>query len=197
MSILSAQFKLTRSAVLKPRFNIAPGNVIPVIRKPGDLEFLNWGLKPVWLKDEQNAFTNARMETLDSKPAFRQAFKKQRCLIIADGYYEWRAIGKIKQPYYIRLPDHGLFAFAGLWDGDSCLIITKPADQANLIQIHERMPVIISTDNYATWLDPKSSQETLQNCMLNPSLKSLQIFPVTTKMNNPKYDVAECILSLQ
>lgn len=194
---VSSHFKLTRNSVLKPRYNIAPGQVIPVIRKAGELEFLTWGLKPKWLKDDQTAFTNARMETLIEKPAFSQAFKRQRCLIVADGYYEWKQIGKMKQPFYITLPQRELFAFAGLWDADTCAIITKDANQELISMVHDRMPVIVSADNYAAWLNPKSNPITLQECMQNAALPTLQVFPVSTKVNNPKYDFVECINALQ
>jgi putative SOS response-associated peptidase YedK len=190
-------FSLTRNIVLKPRYNIAPSQVIPVIRKVGELEFLTWGLKPKWLKADQSGFINARMETLHEKPAFRQAFKQQRCLIVADGYYEWKQIGKIKQPYFICMPHKQLFAFAGLWDADSCAIITKPADQPALINVHDRMPVMIAADKFYAWLDPKTEPNMLQACMLQSCATSLQIFPVSTKVNNPRNDFVECIQPLQ
>lgn len=189
-------FLLTRNVVLKPRYNIAPGQVIPVIRVAGQLEFLTWGLKPKWLKEDQTAFINARMETLSEKPAFRNAFKHQRCLIVTNGYYEWKLVGKIKQPYFISDSSQQLFAFAGLWDADSCAIITKPAEGPVLTSIHDRMPVIIHQDSYAAWLEPKSKSEVLNNCMLN-NAQNLQSFAVSTKTNNPKYDFAECIKALQ
>ncbi len=190
-------FSLTRNIVLTPRYNIAPNQVVPVIRIAGQLEFLTWGLKPSWLKAEQTGFINARMETLTEKPAFRQAFKKQRCLVVADGYYEWKQIGKIKQPYFICLPQRELFAFAGLWDQDTCAIITKPSVQTALNTVHERMPIILAKDSYAAWLEPKTAVQELQACMQHSALTTLQLFPVTTKMNNPKFDFVECIQPLQ
>ena len=194
---VSTHFGLRYNAVLKPRYNIAPGNVIPLIRQNGLLEFVNWGLKPNWLKTDQNPFINARMETLTEKPAFKQLYKRQRCLIIADGYYEWKQVGKIKQPYFISMSGDKLFAFAGLWDADSCCIITKTPTQEGLALIHDRMPVILDEQSYAAWLDPKTSENELQNHMRNINLTTLQIFPVSTKTNNPKYDFAECIKALQ
>jgi len=192
-----AHYALTRNVVLKPRYNIAPGEPIPVIKTPGLLEFITWGLRPKWLKDDQSAFINARIETLEEKPAFRNAFKKQRCLIVADGYYEWKQVGKLKQPYFISIPDNSLFAFAGLWDADSCTIITQAANQSAIAAIHERMPVIISASDYVAWLDPKTTVIDLKNIMQNNNLPTLQIFPVSTKVNNPKHDFVECIKALQ
>jgi putative SOS response-associated peptidase YedK len=189
-------FALTRNVVLKPRYNIAPSQVIPVIRIPGQLEFLTWGLKPKWLKEDQNPFINARMETLGEKPAFRNAFKNQRCIIVADGYYEWKLVGKVKQPFYISLKPKRLFAFAGLWDADSCTIITKPATNSDLSGLHERMPVILKPADYAQWLNAKTTPAQLQNCMLEQP-GSLQLFPVSTKINNPKFDFAACTQPLQ
>ena len=189
-------YSLTRNVVLKPRYNIAPGQVIPVIRTAGLLEFLIWGLKPKWLKEDQTPFINARMETLAEKQAFRQAFKHQRCLIVADGYYEWKLVGKIKQPYFINFPSQKPIAFAGLWDADTCAIITKPAEQSVLLDIHDRMPVILNPSNYAAWLDKKTNVELIQTCMLN-AVEQLQSTPVSTKVNNPQYDFAECIRALQ
>lgn len=194
---VSAHFSLKHNAVLKPRYNITPGEVIPVIRSAGLLEFISWGLKPQWLKADQSPFINARMETLEDKPAFKQAFKKQRCLVVTDGYYEWKQVGKLKQPYYISFPDNSLFALAALWEADSCVIITKEANQAGLSSIHDRMPVIIQAANYAAWLDPKTSVAALQEIMRNHNLQTLQIFPVSTKVNNPKHDFIECIKALQ
>lgn len=191
-----AHFNLRNAVVLKPRFNIAPSQVIPIIRIPGQIEFLVWGLKPKWLKEGQLPFVNARMETVTEKPAFKFAFKQQRCLVIANGYYEWKQIGNIKQPYFICLPEKELFAFAALWDGDTCALLTKTAEQQSIAKIHDRMPVILDPDQYSLWLDPKAAPEILQAAMLQNNLSSLQIFPVTTKVNNPKHDVAECVMPL-
>ena len=190
-------FSLTRNLVLKPRYNIAPSQVIPVIRTPGILEFLSWGLKPKWLKDEQKPFINARVETLSEKPAFRNAFKQQRCLIVADGYYEWKQMGSIKQPFFVSFAPQQVFAFAGLWDNDSCLIITQAAKHPVLSAVHDRMPIILEKNNYAVWLDAKSKLDSVQNCMQNNYMQTLKVFPVSTKVNNPKYDFAECIKPLQ
>lgn len=193
---IRSEFSLTQNVVLKPRYNIAPTQVMPVIRKPGQLEFLTWGLRPVWLPDDQNAFVNARMETVHEKPAFRQPFKLRRCLIITNGYYEWKQIGNLKQPYFITLPQNKLFAFAGMWEGDTCTIITKPAYQPEIIAVHARMPVIINPEDYAAWIHLKTSASDLQIIMHKKDF-IFNISPVSTKVNNPKNDVLECTLALQ
>ncbi len=194
--LIARQFSLSHIPLLKPRYNIAPNQVIPVIRQQGSiLEFLTWGLRPKWLKEEQNSFINARLETIQQKPAFKKAFQQRRCLVIANGYYEWKLIGKIKQPYLLTLPQQALFAFAGIWENDTCALITKPAAK-ELSLIHERMPVILNPQLAKAWLDPKLSIIELENLLAN-SLEEVKYFPVSTKVNNPKNDFAECINALQ
>ncbi len=192
---ISATFSLKHAVVLTPRYNIAPGNVIPVIRHFGTLDFINWGLRPSWLKEGQNPFINARMETLQERPAFRQAFKTRRCLILANGYYEWKKLGTVKQPYYFSLPEAKLFAIAGIYDGDSCALITTNAQQQDMRAIHERMPLVIPPNLYNVWLDPKAPSTALDLCLHNTDLK-FNLFAVTNKVNNPKNDVIECIKPL-
>lgn len=187
-------FVLQNSMVLTPRYNIAPTQVIPVIRTPGQLDFITWGLRPKWLKAEQNGFINARMETLQEKPAFKQAFKLRRCLIVANGYYEWKQLANVKQPYLISKPRHELFAMAGIWEADTCAIITSSA-QSVLSSIHERMPLIIEPKHYALWLNANSSVADLQQC-LHVCDQPLIAQPVSTKVNNPKHDFAECTQAL-
>lgn len=193
---VNEQFSLNQNVVLKPRYNIAPSQLIPVIRTPGKLEFLTWGLRPSWLPEGQNAFTNARMETIHEKPAFRHAFKQRRCLILTNGYYEWKQIGSSKQPYFITLPQQKLFAFGGLWENDTATIITKPAYQTEVLNVHQRMPVIIRPEHYAAWFDTKASKENVQ-LLMQTQTTVLNVFPVSTKVNNPKNDILECTLALQ
>lgn len=189
-------FNLTNAVVLTPRFNIAPSQVVPVMRVNGKIEFLTWGLRPHWLKTDQNSFINARMETLQEKPAFRNAFKKNRCLVLADGYYEWKQVGNIKQPFFVCLPDKQLFAFAAIYEGDTCCLITKAADHEILSKVHDRMPVILAPEQYALWLTANSLQQDLQQAMLQNNLPILQVFPVSTKVNNPNVDSLECVTPL-
>jgi len=190
-------FGLKQNVVLTPRYNIAPSQVVPVIRKPGQLEFLTWGLRPVWLKPEHNAFINARLETLTEKPAFKQAFQRRRCLVAANGYYEWRQIGNMKQPYFICLPQRELFAFAGMWDGDSCTIITMPAQQSELKAVHERMPLVLGQQDYDQWLNPAVNIDIIQNLIHTNTTQQFFVYPVPTQVNNPKHDSAACIQPLQ
>lgn len=189
-------FSLRHNVVLKPRYNIAPSQVVPVIREPGKLEFLVWGLRPSWLKAEHNSFVNARLETLAEKPSFKQAFNKRRCLIVANGYYEWKQIGKIKQPYFISLPQRELFAFAGIWDGDTCSIITTPAQHAQLSGIHERMPVVLNKQYCDLWMSPEANIQELLNFTTNNNYQFV-INAVSTQVNSPKHDSMVCTQPLQ
>ena len=151
---------------LVPRYNIAPSQtVLTILDRNSEREaaFLRWGLIPFWSK-EPKGFINARAETLEQKPAFSEAFQRRRCLIPADGFYEWERNGKISQPYYFQMKDHAPFAFAGIWDRwksegswiTSCAIVTTTANEL-LAQIHHRMPVILSPESYDRWLadDPR------------------------------------------
>ena len=151
---------------LVPRYNIAPSqNVLTILDRNSEREatFLRWGLIPFWSK-EPKGFINARAETLEQKPAFSEAFQRRRCLIPADGFYEWERNGKISQPYYFQMKDNAPFAFAGIWDRwksegswiTSCAIVTTTANEL-LAQIHHRMPVILSPESYDLWLndDPR------------------------------------------
>lgn len=190
-------FGLKQNVVLTPRYNIAPNHVVPVIRKPGQLEFLSWGLRPAWLNPEHNAFINARLETLTEKPAFKQAFQRRRCLIVANGYYEWRQINNTKQPYFIRLAQRELFAFAGMWDCDSCTIITTLAQQAEIKDVNDRMPLVLEPQFYEQWLNHSVNIEVIQNLIHKNSVQKFLISPVSTQVNNPKHDSAACIQPLQ
>ena len=151
---------------LVPRYNIAPSqNVLTILDRNSEREatFLRWGLIPFWSK-EPKGFINARAETIEQKAAFNESFQKRRCLIPADGFYEWERNGKISQPYYFQMKDQAPFAFAGIWDRwksediwiTSCAIITTTANEL-LAPIHHRMPVIISPEAYDLWLadDPR------------------------------------------
>jgi putative SOS response-associated peptidase YedK len=144
-----------------PRYNIAPSqNVLTIQQRGEDREaaFLQWGLIPYWSK-QQNVIINARVETIEQKASFSDSFQKRRCLIFADGFYEWERNGKISQPYYFQMKDATPFAFAGIWDNwksqgsliTSCAIITTTANEL-LAEIHHRMPVILGTESYDLWL---------------------------------------------
>lgn len=187
-----------------PRYNIAPsGEPVPVVR-PGDrgreLCLLRWPLIPHWAKDGKVKFStaNAKGETVRDKPSFRTAWRKgRRCLIPANGYYEWRQTADRKQPYHIQLPGRALFAFGGLWDrchtsaGDcieSCTIITTTPTTA-MKSIHHRMPLIIPRSAYRQWLDGDDPEA----CIRPFDEVELEAYPVSTFVNDPRNDDPRCL----
>jgi putative SOS response-associated peptidase YedK len=200
-------FGLAEVPNLPQRYNIAPSQAIAVVLAEPDssrqLQWMQWGLVPSWAKDSAigNKLINARAETVSEKPSFRAAFKRRRCLIPADGFYEWQYVGGRKQPYYIFLEGHQPFAFAGLWEhwqsGDgseirTCTIITTIANEL-MTPIHDRMPVILEPDDYAQWLDPKLQDPSQLQALLRPYLlPGLQGHAVSSKVNRPQFDAPEC-----
>ena len=208
---LIACFRLHRAAELVPRYNIAPSESVAAIREnvnqERELVLLRWGLVPSTTKDTKNSYRmiNARAETLSQRPAFRSAFAHRRCLIPADGFYEWQHTNGTKQPYFVRARDEDLLAFAGLWERwqrgqqviESCTIITTNASES-LASIHHRMPVILPEDTYGLWLDPSVHDPgTLQPLLLPYDATKLVAYPVSKRVNHPKNDDAECIRQLQ
>ena len=192
-----------------PRFNIAPSQ--PVLAIPNDgrnaADFFVWGLIPSWSKDSTigNRLINARGETVAEKPSFRGGFKYKRCLILADGFYEWKSQPgtKIKTPHFIHMKDKVPFAFAGLWDEwhspdgssiRSCTIITTGSNEL-MAGIHDRMPVILNQRDYATWLDtaPQTSERLLPLIKPFPADK-MSAYPVSTMVNSPANDRAELVV---
>ncbi len=191
-----------------PRFNIAPGQ--PVLAIPNDskykADFFLWGLIPSWAKADAltKRMINARGETLAEKPFFRSSYKYKRCLILADGFYEWQAQpkSKTKIPYFIHMRDGNPFAFAGLWDEwhspeggtiRTCAIITTAPNEL-MSALHNRMPVILEKENYAEWLDPAPrAPETLQHLLQPFDSQKMTARPVSILVNNPSNDVPECI----
>ncbi len=201
-------FELSEAPELRPRFNIAPTQEASVVRVQGDarrLDLLKWGLVPYWAKDPSRGPINARSETVAEKPSFRDAFKKRRCLVVADGFYEWQKVaGGGKKPFYFQLPDGSPFAFAGLWErwtrGDEPLetftILTKEANQI-VGEIHPRMPVILGREGYAPWLDPDLQDgRALAGLLEAGPMEELTCYPVSTYVNSPANDSPECIVSL-
>jgi putative SOS response-associated peptidase YedK len=191
-----------------PRYNIAPTQPVPVVRqKPKEpireLSLMRWGLIPPWAKDSSVAakMINARSETASTKPAFRDALRFRRCLIPADGFYEWSRTGKARQPYCFEVNDGELFAFAGLWDGwkdpsgqwvKTCLILTTAAN-AVASTIHDRMPVILDPDGYDLWLDPGMSDVGAASDLLKPyDARLMRCYPVSTRINHVTNDDEEC-----
>ena len=202
---------------LSPRYNISPTQDIAVIANTStdtvesvdakQVEFFHWGLIPSWAKDPKigNRMINARSETLSEKPSFRNAYKHRRCLILADGYYEWQKIpgDRLKQPVYIHLKSQKPFALAGLWETwqpegmdeplRSCTIITCPPNNL-LEEIHHRMPVILPQDAYAEWLaSDEQSADALQPLLIPYSDEEMEAYPVSRFVNRPTNDSPECI----
>ncbi len=201
-------FDATGVVDLHPSYNIAPSQNILAARNTPDggreLVALHWGLVPHWSKgpDPKYSMINARADSLATKPAFRDPYKRRRCLIAADGFYEWRKLDDSKQPYYIRLRGGQPFAFAGLWDHweaegaapiESCTIITCDAN-ALVAGIHERMPVILPPRLYTAWMDPKVAGGAALSALLKPYPDTLMdAYPVGRGVNSPKNDSPELI----
>ncbi len=191
----------------RPRYNIAPTQpVLAVVNDGGRrAEFMRWGLIPFWAKDQKigNRMINAVGETAAAKPAFRAAFKKRRCLVLADGFFEWRKEGKAKVPTYIFLKSGEPFAMAGLWEtwknpeGDlvrSCTIVTTKPNEF-IAPIHNRMPVILSQETEALWLDPMTEEASTLNPLLIPSPpEDLDSYVVSHLVNSFKNSGPECIV---
>jgi putative SOS response-associated peptidase YedK len=204
---LQMEFNLTNvPAALSPRYNIAPTQPVAVItnEQPDELTFYKWGLIPSWSKDMSAAskMINARSETVAEKPSFRSAFKRRRCIIPADGFYEWKAEGGHKVPQFIHREDRKPFALAGLWEvwhspeGDevrTCTILTTDANPF-MQTIHNRMPVILSKADYDLWLSPDElSAQVLQPLMKPYEGQDLTAYPVSKMVNRPGVDAPELI----
>ena len=209
-SAIAELFDLAEVPNLEPGYNIAPTQLVStVLRTPHDrqLRMLRWGLIPAWAKDPAIGarMINARSETVTEKPSFRTAFRHRRCLVVADGFYEWQRQERKKQPFYFRLQDQQAFAFAGLWEHwkapddeviESCTILTTEANEL-LRPIHDRMPVILDRKDYDLWLDPAvQNHEPLQHLLHPYQAEAMMSYPVSTKVNNPTHNTPECINSL-
>jgi putative SOS response-associated peptidase YedK len=196
---------------LPPRFNIAPTQpVLTVVRETGSddnaLKVMRWGLIPSWSKDPSIAsrLINARSETLTEKPTFRTAFARRRCLIVADGFYEWQAQKSgPKVPMYISMAGHEVFGFAGLWErwtepdsGEAittCTIITGPPNEL-IAPIHNRMPVILPREAYDAWLDPDNKDQAALTALMRPyPADAMTAYPVSRKVNAVAYDSPDLI----
>lgn len=205
-AVIAQQFELPFAPELEPRFNIAPSQPIAAVRchdtGQRELVMLRWGLVPAWADDPSIGYKmiNARGETAASKPSFRQAFRNRRCLIPADGFYEWHKRGRQKQAYHITLGADELFAFAGLWERwqrngnvlETCTLLTTSAND-DLKHIHDRMPVILRPDSYAAWLDRDHEADALTALIkpLPPGL--LKLRPVSSYVNSPAHEGPECL----
>jgi putative SOS response-associated peptidase YedK len=210
ISALQMAFDLGEQTVVwNPSYNIAPTTKIPLVtnQNPNTIALFQWGLVPAWAKDssKSSGLINARSETAHEKPSFRRLFQSKRCLIFADGFYEWQkgnsANGK-NTPYYFRRKDQQPFVFAGLWDswpGDSqnapinsCTILTCTPNRV-VSPIHDRMPVILDWHQGRDWLDAAHSAVDLQGMLLPAADDLLLGYKVTTKVNSPANNTVECI----
>jgi putative SOS response-associated peptidase YedK len=211
LGAIAARFGVARFLEeVGPRYNIAPTQTVIVVSDDGTrtLTEMRWGLIPSWAKDSAigNRMINARAETVATKPAFRVALRKRRCLIPADGFYEWQPVGRRKQPVYITLKSREPFSFAGLWeswtapDGQeikTCTIITTEANDL-LKAIHDRMPVILTREAEAVWLDPTIQDPEGLLPLLGPyPAEEMEAYPVSTQVNNTAHDGQECIQPLR
>ncbi len=218
-SAIAEQFSLLEVPDLQPRFNIAPSQPVAAVRMEQgagrelalsllparrSLLFLHWGLVPSWADDPKigNRMINARAETAAEKPSFRAAMRRRRCLIVADGFYEWKTVAKRRQPMYIRMRDGRPFGFAGLWESwegadhsalESCTILTTSAN--DLVRaIHDRMPVIIAPEDYPQWLNPALQQADSVVPLLRPyPPEEMEAYPVSTRVNSPARDDESCL----
>jgi putative SOS response-associated peptidase YedK len=194
---------------VQPRYNVAPTQEVAAVLTEDDerhLEMLRWGLIPSWADDPAigNRMINARAETVSEKPSFRKAFKERRCLIPADGFYEWQKTGSGKQPYYIRMEDGSPFAFAGLWEiwgryGEeirSCTILTTDANEL-VGEVHPRMPVILPPEDYGPWLGPDIQEaEPLLDLLRPYPDEAMEAYQVSRLVNSPSNDDERCVESM-
>jgi putative SOS response-associated peptidase YedK len=206
--VYARHFDLDTMCEATPRYNVAPTQPVLAIRwsREGKRELmpLRWGLVPSWSKgpDTRYSMINARAETVNSKPAYRNAFKYRRCLIPAEGFFEWKAENGGKTPFLIRREDKEPFAMAGLWerwkgeDGEvleSCAIVVTDANEL-VRAIHDRMPVILGREDYAGWLDPDNKDfEWLQAILKPANPERWTMHPVSRQVNSPRHDVPELL----
>lgn len=192
-----------------PRYNIAPTQPVSIITSdlPGTFTWVQWGLIPSWSKDPAIAhkLINARAETVDEKPSFRSAFKYRRCLIPADGFYEWKKDGKLKRPHYIFLKDRQVFAFAGLWErwnsptGDevlTCTILTTEPNET-IKPLHHRMAVILEPEQYGDWLNTDTPAPVLKSMLASSPDGRLDLYEVSSAVNSPLSDHPDLIQPMQ
>jgi putative SOS response-associated peptidase YedK len=183
-----------------PRYNIAPTQQVPIVRSAAtgerELALAQWGLVPHWAKDSAigNKLINARAETAAEKPSFRDAMKRRRCLIPADGFYEWQKLGKGKQPWLLRMKDARPFAFAGLWSQwktpqggaplETCAILTTTPNELTAT-VHDRMPVILPETTWSRWLDEAAPGAPFTDLLVSFPAEQMEALPVSKRVNSP------------
>lgn len=206
---IAEHFQLLRQVHFQPSYNIAPAqkilNIVELEDQSRKAVNLFWGLVPSWAKDTKNSahLINARMETIRQKPSFRSAYKHRRCLIPATGFYEWAKYENGKQAFNIHRPDHQLFAFAGLWEQwqheaetlYSCTIITTTATTF-MQPIHDRMPVILTPEDYHQWLNKTADTEQTFKLLDNQAYSEMVATPVGHWVNNPNHDDKRCVQAI-
>lgn len=195
---------------LPDRYNVAPTQRVPAIRQTSgglrQMDLLRWGLVPSWSKEFSGGLINARSETINEKPSFRHAFRHNRCIIPATGFYEWRTIGSRKTPYFIHMANHDPMAFAGIWDMwkspegemiETCAILTTQAN-AVVATLHDRMPVILPRESFETWLAPEVQDPAVLSKLLAPSpAEAMAMYPVSTLVNKVGNDSPDCIVEVE
>jgi putative SOS response-associated peptidase YedK len=200
-------FEAEQTEELSPRYNIAPSQPVVTIRQAGDCRVIamaRWGLVPSWARDASIGYRmiNARSETVLQRSAFREAFVSRRCLVPADGFYEWKKAGTVKQPFHFSMKDDSLFAFAGLWDRwespqgtvvESCAILTTTPNEL-VRDVHDRMPVILHPSRYQAWLTtPPPEARNLTEFLVPFAAKLMSCYEVTRLVNSPQNDTPDCI----
>lgn len=203
---IAATFGLTESLELEPRFNIAPTQPAPVVRVEDGARaalMCRWGLVPFWAEDPAigSRLINARAETVADKPAYRDSFEHRRCLVVADGFYEWRRRGGRSQPFLFSRPSGAPFAMAGLWDRwqrgerrlETYTVVTTDANR-EVGAVHDRMPLVLSARDWPIWLDPDNPGDAKVRTLLRPAPDgSLAGRPVSPLVDNPANDSPRCI----
>lgn len=195
---IAEAFAAAEAFAFEARYNIAPTQNAPVVRvDPATGErrvaALRWGLPSQ--ADNPRPLINARSETVDSKPSFRDAFRSRRCVVPATGFYEWQKLGSARQPFHIQRTDHGLFAFAGIWERDAFAILTTGANRT-VAGIHDRMPVILAPETYSAWLESDAPGR-LKTLLAPAADDLLEAIPVSSRVNSAANDDPACVQPLK
>ncbi|MDF9796016.1 putative SOS response-associated peptidase YedK [Catalinimonas alkaloidigena] len=198
---LAKRLEVTVPPDFEPNYNAAPSQRLPIVSnyQPSNFTYFQWGIVPFWAKEEQKRLINARAETILEKATFKKAFKKRRCLVAADGYYEWMKTEQGKQPYRICRVDETPFVFAGIWDrqnefedqADFCIVTTSASP--SVAHIHNRMPVILHPDAIDFWLSDTEDYEGLQDVLRPMEDKLIKAYQVSKKVNNVQNNEYELI----